>query len=75
MRGLIFDWGTAQLTEVVIALSPERCIAWVGDTLLETLSSKSGISETEFLHEWQKQLPEQWKKLALCSELKVRSKK
>ena len=45
---------------------------WVGGVLLETQSfSNSGIVESDFLHAWQNELPEMWRKYAAIDALKV----
>lgn len=49
----------------------DLCVSWIGGVILEAqLSSGEGL-ESDFLYDWQNQLPEKWRGAAKLSALKV----
>lgn len=53
-------------------LNRDKCVSWVGEILLEELSiPDQAVAESDFLNNWKNQLPEEWRKHAALSALKV----
>lgn len=55
-----------------VILDRVKCVAWVGEMLLETQPlGDQGVAESDFLSDWKDQLPEEWRKYATLSALRV----
>lgn len=55
-----------------ICVDAERCVRWVGATMLEAMGKQS-TQISDFLEAWKNELPEQWRTAATLEALKVSS--
>ena len=56
----------------VKTIDRDFCVSWIGGVILEAQpSSGNGRLESDFLYDWQDQLPEKWRGAAKLSALKV----
>lgn len=59
----------ADLSNGYARLDAERCIIWVGKTLLQSIGHE--VQRSEFVNTWREQLPETWRRRASLNLLKV----
>ena len=64
---------TSAYDESGMTISVDKCVPWVGVTLLASESPPEGIATAVFLQKWQSLLPEAWRHNAALDHLNVSS--